>query len=177
MPCTVARTGYTGEPGVELICPATELVALWDALIEAGAVPCGLGARDALRLEVCYPLHGNDITQDTNAIEAGLGWVCARDKQFVGSDVLARTRAEGPQRRLVALRMDEERAVPRPGCPIIDGAGGRRRGHERDVLAHARARHRPGLRAGRAGRARYAHRRRRARAHAHGAHRAASRCT
>ena len=78
VPCTVARTGYTGEPGVELICPATELVALWDALVEAGAVPCGLGARDALRLEVCYPLHGNDITQDTNAIEAGLGWVCAR---------------------------------------------------------------------------------------------------
>ena len=97
VPCTVARTGYTGEPGVELICAASELVALWDALIEAGAVPCGLGARDALRLEVCYPLHGNDITQETNAIEAGLGWVCARDKQYVGSDVLARTRADGPR--------------------------------------------------------------------------------
>jgi aminomethyltransferase len=120
VPCTVARTGYTGEPGVELICPATELVALWDALVEAGAVPCGLGARDALRLEVCYPLHGNDITQDTNAIEAGLGWVCAAGKAYVGSDVLERTRAEGPQRRLVALRMDGERAVPRPGCPILD---------------------------------------------------------
>ena len=120
VPCTVARTGYTGEPGVELICSATELVALWDALIEAGAVACGLGARDALRLEVCYPLHGNDITQDTNAIEAGLGWVCAPDKRYVGSDVLAQTRADGPQRRLVALRMDEERAVPRPGCPITD---------------------------------------------------------
>ena len=120
VPCTVARTGYTGEPGVELICPASEVVALWDALIEAGAVPCGLGARDALRLEVCYPLHGNDITQDTNAIEAGLAWVCAADKQFIGSDALAQTRADGPQRRLVALRMDEERAVPRPGCPIVD---------------------------------------------------------
>jgi aminomethyltransferase len=119
--CSVARTGYTGEPGVELICPATELVALWDALIAAGAVPCGLGARDALRLEVCYPLHGNDISEDTNAIEAGLGWVCARDKAYVGSDVLARTRADGPVRRLVALRMDEERAVPRPGCAIVDG--------------------------------------------------------
>jgi glycine cleavage system T protein (aminomethyltransferase) len=121
VPCTVARTGYTGEAGVELICPASELVALWDALLEAGAVPCGLGARDALRLEVCYPLHGNDITQDTNAIEAGLGWVCATGKAYVGSDVLARTRAEGAQRKLVALRMDEERAVPRPGCPILDG--------------------------------------------------------
>jgi aminomethyltransferase len=123
VPCTVARTGYTGEPGVELICPASEVVALWDALVEAGAVPCGLGARDALRLEVCYPLHGQDITQDTNAIEAGLGWVCARDKQYVGSDVLERTRSEGPKRRLVALRMDEERAVPRPDCPILDAAG------------------------------------------------------
>jgi aminomethyltransferase len=121
--CTVARTGYTGEPGVELICAASELVALWDALIEAGAVPCGLGARDALRLEVCYPLHGNDITPETNAIEAGLGWVCARDKQYVGSDVLEHTRADGPMRRLVALRMDEERAVPRPGCPIVGSEG------------------------------------------------------
>jgi aminomethyltransferase len=123
VPCTVARTGYTGEPGAELICAASEVVALWDALAEAGAVPCGLGARDALRLEVCYPLHGNDITQETNAIEAGLGWVCARDKQYIGSDALERTRAEGPQRRLVALRMDEERAVPRPLCAILDGAG------------------------------------------------------
>jgi aminomethyltransferase len=121
--CIVARTGYTGEPGAELICPATEVVALWDALIEAGAVPCGLGARDTLRLEVCYPLHGNDITQETNPIEAGLGWVCARNKEFTGSDVLARTRAEGPTRQLVALRMDEERAVPRPECAILDGEG------------------------------------------------------
>jgi aminomethyltransferase len=118
--CTVARTGYTGEPGAELICAASEVVELWDALLEAGAVPCGLGARDALRLEVCYPLHGNDITQDTNAIEAGLGWVCAKDKAYVGSDVLARTREQGPERRLVALRMDRERAVPRPGCAIVD---------------------------------------------------------
>jgi aminomethyltransferase len=123
VPCTVARTGYTGEAGAELICPASEVVALWDALIEAGAVPCGLGARDALRLEVCYPLHGNDIAQETNAIEAGLGWVCAPDKEFTGSDAIARMRAEGPARRLVALRMDEERAVPRPGCPILDGVG------------------------------------------------------
>jgi aminomethyltransferase len=123
VPCTIARTGYTGEPGVELICAASELVELWDALIEAGAVPCGLGARDALRLEVCFPLHGNDITQETNAIEAGLGWVCARDKQFVGSDVLTLTRIGGPLRQLVALRMDEERSVPRPGCPIVDDEG------------------------------------------------------
>jgi aminomethyltransferase len=122
VPCTVARTGYTGEPGAELLCAASEVVELWDALVEAGAVPCGLGARDALRLEVCYPLHGNDITQDTNAVDAGLGWVCASTKRYVGSDAIAQTRADGPQRKLVALRMDEERAVPRPGCPILDAA-------------------------------------------------------
>jgi aminomethyltransferase len=121
--CTVARTGYTGEPGVELICAAAEAVALWDTLLAAGAVPCGLGARDALRLEVCYPLHGNDITPETDAIEAGLGWVCASDKAYTGSEALARTRAEGPRRKLVAVRMDEARAVPRPGCPILDAAG------------------------------------------------------
>jgi aminomethyltransferase len=117
--CTVARTGYTGEEGVELIAAAGDAVALWDALVAAGAVPCGLGARDALRLEVCYPLHGNDIGEETDAIEAGLGWVCAEGKVYVGSEAHARTRAEGPRRRLVALRMDEERAVPRPGCDLL----------------------------------------------------------
>jgi glycine cleavage system T protein (aminomethyltransferase) len=121
--CTVARTGYTGEEGAELLCAASSVVDVWDALIEAGAVPCGLGARDVLRLEVCYPLHGNDITQETNAIEAGLGWVCSQDKQFTGSDILERTRADGPRRRLVAVRMDEPRAVGRSGCAILGAAG------------------------------------------------------
>jgi aminomethyltransferase len=120
--CTVARTGYTGELGVELICRAADAVELWDALIAAGATPCGLGARDTLRLEVCYPLHGNDIGPDTNAIEAGLGWVCARERDFTGSDVLRRTRETGPVRRLVAFRM-LERAIPRAGCEILDTDG------------------------------------------------------
>jgi aminomethyltransferase len=122
VPCVVARTGYTGEPGVELIAPADELVRLWDGLLDAGAAPCGLGARDTLRLEVCYPLHGNDIGQDTNAIEAGLGWVCALEHDFTGADVLRQTRAAGPARRLVAFRM-LERAIPRNGCGILDAAG------------------------------------------------------
>jgi aminomethyltransferase len=122
VPCTVARTGYTGEDGVELIAPAADAVRLWDALVAAGAEPCGLAARDTLRLEVCYPLHGNDIGPDTNAIEAGLGWVCALDREFVGADVLRATRLEGPARRLVAFRM-RERAIPRSGCAIVvDGA-------------------------------------------------------
>jgi aminomethyltransferase len=120
--CTVARTGYTGELGVELICPAGDAVRLWDALTAAGAMPCGLGARDTLRLEVCYPLHGNDIGPDTNAIEAGLGWVCARERDFTGSDVLRRTRETGPERRLVAFRM-LERAIPRAGCEILEPSG------------------------------------------------------
>jgi aminomethyltransferase len=120
--CTVARTGYTGEDGVELIASAGEVVALWDALVAAGAVPCGLGARDTLRLEVCYPLHGNDIGPDTNAIEAGLGWVCALAGDFTGADVLRETKAAGPARRLVAFRM-LERAIPRAGYAIVDAGG------------------------------------------------------
>jgi aminomethyltransferase len=122
VPCTVARTGYTGEPGVELICAADDAVRLWDALLDAGAEPCGLAARDTLRLEVCYPLHGNDISPETNAIEAGLGWVCSPERDFTGSDVLRETRAAGPGRRLVAFRM-LERAIPRAGCGILDAAG------------------------------------------------------
>src|ERR687888_326463 len=71
--CMVNRTGYTGERGVELLVEADDAIRLWDAVLERGAKPCGLGARDTLRLEVCYPLHGNDITPDTDAISAGLG--------------------------------------------------------------------------------------------------------
>jgi aminomethyltransferase len=116
----VCRTGYTGEKGVELLCPVEDAVVLWDAVLAAGAAPCGLGARDTLRLEVCYPLHGNDITQDTDAISAGLGWVCALDTEFTGSAELRRVKAEGPDRRLVAFVM-EEKAVPRQGMTIAGG--------------------------------------------------------
>ena len=116
----VARTGYTGEAGCELMCPAEDAVALWDAVVEAGAVPCGLGARDTLRLEVCYPLHGNDITPDTDAISAGLAWTCALDKDFTGVEELRRIKEAGPERKLVAFTM-EEKAVPRNGMPIVGG--------------------------------------------------------
>ena len=92
----VNRTGYTGELGVELMCPAEDAVELWDAVVARGAVPCGLGARDTLRLEVCYPLHGNDITQETDAISAG-----------PRLDVRAR---QGVQRRRRAARDQGERA-------------------------------------------------------------------
>jgi aminomethyltransferase len=117
----VNRTGYTGERGVELMCPAEDATALWDAVVGRGAKPCGLGARDTLRLEVCYPLHGNDITPDTDAISAGLGWTCALETEFSGVDELRRIKAEGPERKLVAFVMTEK-AVPRQGMSI-DGGG------------------------------------------------------
>jgi aminomethyltransferase len=117
----INRTGYTGEQGVELMCPGEDAPALWDAVVARGAKPCGLGARDTLRLEVCYPLHGNDITPDTDAISAGLGWTCALDTDFTGSEELRRIKDVGPERRLVAFVMDEK-AIPRQGMPI-DGGG------------------------------------------------------
>jgi aminomethyltransferase len=116
----VCRTGYTGEAGVEICCPEEDVQALWDAVVARGATPCGLGARDTLRLEVCYPLHGSDIGPDTDAISAGLGWACALDTDFTGADVLRRVKADGPERRLVPFVM-EERAVPRQGMPIEGG--------------------------------------------------------
>jgi glycine cleavage system T protein (aminomethyltransferase) len=118
--CLIARTGYTGEAGVELICPAEDGPALWDAVVGRGAVPCGLGARDTLRLEMCFPLHGNDITPETDAISAGLGWACALDKDFSGADELRRIKADGPARKLAPFVM-EEKAVPRQGMTVDGG--------------------------------------------------------
>jgi aminomethyltransferase len=116
----ICRTGYTGEQGVELMCPAEDAVELWDAIVASGTTPCGLGARDTLRLEVCYPLHGNDITVETDAISAGLGWTCALDKEFSGVAALRRVEEDGPASKLVAFLMDEK-AVPRQGMPIVGG--------------------------------------------------------
>jgi len=117
----VNRTGYTGETGVELMVPADDGPALWDAVLAHGVKPAGLGARDTLRLEVCFPLHGNDIGSDTDAISAGLGWVSALDKDFTGAEELRRIKAEGPARKLAAFVM-EEAGIPRQGMPI-DGGG------------------------------------------------------
>ncbi len=116
----VNRTGYTGEDGCELLCMAEDAVALWDAVLARGIVPCGLGARDTLRLEACYPLHGNDITPDTDAISAGLGWTCALAKEFTGVETLRRVKGEGPARKLVPFVMDEK-AIPRQGMAIEGG--------------------------------------------------------
>ena len=116
----VNRTGYTGEEGVELMTPAEDAVALWDAVVARGVAPAGLGARDTLRLEVCYPLHGNDIDEETDAISAGLDWVCALETDFTGAHVLRRIKDEGPAERLAAFVMTE-RAIPREGMPIEGG--------------------------------------------------------
>jgi glycine cleavage system T protein (aminomethyltransferase) len=118
--CVVNRTGYTGEVGVELLVPAEDAIALWDRVLDRGVVPCGLGARDTLRLEVCFPLHGNDITQDTDAISAGLGWVCALDEEFTGAGELRRIKQEGPKEKLAPFVM-EESGIPRAGMPISGG--------------------------------------------------------
>ena len=118
--CMVNRTGYTGEAGCELLVMAEDAAALWDRVLERGAVPCGLGARDTLRLEASLPLHGNDITPDTDAISAGLGWCCDLDKEFSGAQELRELKARGPERKLVSFVM-EEKAVPRQGMPVEGG--------------------------------------------------------
>ena len=100
---------------------AEDAPALWDAILARGVIPCGLGARDTLRLEVCYPLHGNDIGPQWDAISAGLGWVCALETDFTGAERLREVARGGPERKLVAFRMTEQ-AIPRQGM-AIDGGG------------------------------------------------------
>jgi aminomethyltransferase len=118
----VNRTGYTGERGCELMTTADDAAELWDRVVDRGARPCGLGARDTLRLEVCFPLHGNDISPETDAISAGLGWACVLEKEFTGAAALRRIKAEGPARRLVAFVL-EEKAIPRQGMVIVEPPG------------------------------------------------------
>jgi aminomethyltransferase len=120
IPAHVARTGYTGEDGVELGCMADEAGPLWDAVLARGITPAGLGARDTLRLEVCYPLHGNDIGPQWDAISSGLGWACALDTDFTGVARLREIKERGPEQKLVPFRMTEK-AIPRQGMAIIAG--------------------------------------------------------
>ena len=116
----INRTGYTGEEGVELACMADDTVRLWDAVLERGVVPCGLGARDTLRLEVCYPLHGNDIGPEWDAISSGLGWACALETDFTGVERLREIKEHGPAMKLVPFVMTEK-AIPRQSMPIEGG--------------------------------------------------------
>jgi len=115
------RTGYTGEDGFELIVPAEHAEAVWEALVDAGATPCGLGARDALRIEAGYPLYGHEIDDSTTPVEAGLMWVVKLDKgEFIGRDAIKRVKEQGPSRKLVGLTL-QERIVPRQGYTLFVG--------------------------------------------------------
>lgn len=116
----VCGTGYTGEAGVELLIPPDGAVGVWRALLDAGVQPAGLGARDTLRLEVCFPLHGNEITPSRNPIEAGLGWCCKEETGFIGSEAVGRARADGTAERLVAFTL-LGRGVPRSGNALLVG--------------------------------------------------------
>ena len=118
----LARTGYTGEDGFEVMLPSGSAVALWEALTEASVTPCGLGSRDVLRLEAGLPLHGNDIDDTTNPYEAGLGRFVDPDRDgYVAGDALHRIRDAGPERSLIGFVM-RGRGIARQGHPIMDGA-------------------------------------------------------
>jgi aminomethyltransferase len=125
---TIARTGYTGEDGVELFCPNAGAATLFSALLEAGSAlgvePIGLGARDTLRLEARLSLYGNEIDETTNPIEAGLSWVVKLDKPggFLGRDALARVKAAGPTRTIVGFEM-VGRGIARHGYPLLSASG------------------------------------------------------
>lgn len=121
-PALACGTGYTGEDGVELLVDPEVAIPVWRELLDAGVVACGLGARDTLRLEVCYPLHGNELTPQRNPIEAGLGWCCKEETNFVGWEGVASARAEGTAERLVAFTI-EGAGIPRAGNPVLDAAG------------------------------------------------------
>jgi aminomethyltransferase len=120
VPMLVCGTGYTGEPGVELLLDPEHAGTVWDALVAAGATPVGLAARDTLRLEVGFHLYGNDLSEDRGPIEAGLGWCCREDTGFIGSEEVARQRAEGPGQKLVAFEIDGP-GIPRHGNPVAGG--------------------------------------------------------
>jgi aminomethyltransferase len=113
----VCGTGYTGEDGVELLLAPDAAARVWDALLAGGATPAGLGARDTLRLEVCFHLYGNDMDEGRNPIEAGLGWCCVEDTGFVGSEAVATARERGTAERLVPFVLTE-RGIPRQGNPV-----------------------------------------------------------
>src|SRR5712691_8969081 len=125
MPVSIARTGYTGEDGVEVFFRASDAVKFWNTVLEKGKQfgikPCGLGARDTLRLEMCYPLNGSDLSPERNPIEAGLGFFVDLTKpKFIGRDVLLKAKENGPREKLVPFRMKEKGAPPRPHYAVFD---------------------------------------------------------
>ncbi|MEJ7876327.1 MAG: glycine cleavage system aminomethyltransferase GcvT, partial [Solirubrobacterales bacterium] len=120
--CLVCGTGYTGEDGVEILCAPGHARELWDALADAGATPAGLGARDTLRMEVCFHLYGNDLSEDRNPIEAGLGWCCKEETDFIGAEAIAGARASGTHERLAPFVVPD-RGIARQGNRVVDVDG------------------------------------------------------
>ena len=125
MPVSIARTGYTGEDGVEVFFRGSDAVKFWNTVLDKGErfgiKPCGLGARDTLRLEMCYPLNGSDLSPERNPIEAGLGFFVDLTKpKFIGRDVLLRAKESGPREKLVPFRMKEKGPPPRPHYVVFD---------------------------------------------------------
>jgi aminomethyltransferase len=116
----VCGTGYTGEDGVELLCSPSQAPALWDEIVRRGARPAGLGARDTLRLEVCFHLYGNELGFDLGPIEAGLGWCCKEDTQFIGAEAVRSVREAGPAEKLIAFTIDGP-GIARQGNQIVGG--------------------------------------------------------
>ncbi len=116
----VCGTGYTGEDGVEVLCPPDAATPIWDAACAGGAVPAGLGARDTLRLEVCYHLYGNDLMESRGPIEAGLGWCCKEDTGFIGSQAVRSARESGPAEKLVAFTIPAG-GIARRGNAVVGG--------------------------------------------------------
>jgi aminomethyltransferase len=116
----VCGTGYTGEDGVEVLCSPADAPGLWDEIVRRGATPAGLGARDTLRLEVCFHLYGNDLSIERGPIEAGLGWCCKEDTGFIGSDAVRAVRERGPAEKLVAFQI-EGPGIARQGNAIAGG--------------------------------------------------------
>ena len=123
VPCTISRTGYTGEDGFELYCSAEQATTVWNALMETGSVtPAGLGSRDSLRLEAGLSLYGNELDDNTTPIEASLSWLVklGKDGDFLGRERLAQQQTQGIDRKLVGFTIDE-RAIPRHGYPVWFG--------------------------------------------------------
>src|SRR4051812_15727654 len=116
----VAGTGYTGEDGVELLLAPDHATTVWDALTEHGATPVGLGARDTLRLEVCFHLYGNDLMETRGPIEAGLGWCCKEDTNFIGAEAIAHARQNGTPEKLVPFVLTGP-GIARQGNAVIGG--------------------------------------------------------
>jgi aminomethyltransferase len=116
----VCGTGYTGEDGVELLCMPQDATELWDEVVRRGAAPAGLAARDTLRMEACFHLYGNDLSEERGPIEAGLGWCCREETGFIGSEAVRAVREAGPRERMVAFTV-EGKAIARAGNEIVGG--------------------------------------------------------